>query len=454
MPRLRTIIAALFPLSLALAQGDWRPMYPTNPPLPFGRDGVRMAFDAARSRIVLFGGSLIPGGLMNDTWTYDGMTWTQQSPMAAPTARSQHAMCYDSVRQLVVLFGGQSAGMPFGDTWEWDGSTWTQRLTPRAPSARFRSGLAFDGSRSLLFGGQSGTALGDTWALNAAGWTQLSPAAAPSARSGHQLASNGAGEALLFGGGAAPNNETWLFNGTTWTQQTPTTPPPVRSQPYLVHDPVVGRYLLFGGTNFIFQPQEDTWSFAAGQWTQLPTVRAPSTRGGGAAVWYPPQQRMVIQGGAMAMSGDLRSGIQGWEFGNALASFMPWGERLCPALDPPLLRGAGQPTLGGTFRAEVVSFSAVASFVIMGFSTTSWAGGALPYDLVTFGTWPNCMLRVRPEATAYIGFGQTTTWTLAIPPSASYVGVQFHLQGFTFGAGSFPTNLSTANAGTGIVDLN
>jgi hypothetical protein len=33
-------------------------------------------------------------------------------------------MAYDAARQEVVLFGGYRPGV-VGDTWTWDGSTWT-----------------------------------------------------------------------------------------------------------------------------------------------------------------------------------------------------------------------------------------------------------------------------------------------------------------------------------------
>jgi hypothetical protein len=90
----------------------------------------------------------------------------------------------------------------------------------------------------------------------------------------------------------------------------------------------------------------------------------------------------------------------------------------------------------------------------MGFSNTTWSGGALPYDLVTFGTSPNCFLRVRPDATLYLGFGQGQLWSLAIPNSPQSIGTTFHMQSFTFGQGNFPNNLSAANAATGVVGVN
>jgi hypothetical protein len=36
-----------------------------------------------------------------------------------------HALAYDADRRRVVLFGGQTAGATVEETWEWDGLTWT-----------------------------------------------------------------------------------------------------------------------------------------------------------------------------------------------------------------------------------------------------------------------------------------------------------------------------------------
>ncbi|MCC6990898.1 MAG: hypothetical protein IT181_17965 [Acidobacteria bacterium] len=107
--------------------------------------------------------------------------------------------------------------------------------------------------------------------------------------------------------------------------------------------------------------------------------------------------------------------------------------------------------IGTTFQARIDSFSWIHAFMLMGLSTTTWSGGALPYDLVTFGTWPNCMLRVSDNVSLYLGFGQSQPWTLNVPNQAGLLGMTFHLQGFTFGAGNFPTNLSAANAATLVV---
>jgi hypothetical protein len=45
-----------------------------------------MAFDPATGDLVLFGG--YGGSYRNDTWTYDGTTWTSTVPGDQPSARS------------------------------------------------------------------------------------------------------------------------------------------------------------------------------------------------------------------------------------------------------------------------------------------------------------------------------------------------------------------------------
>ena len=68
----------------ALVPRSWVPLSP--PASPGARSGAAMAFDPAINKMVLFGGY---GGkypnfrLFSDTWTYDGTTWTQESPATA-----------------------------------------------------------------------------------------------------------------------------------------------------------------------------------------------------------------------------------------------------------------------------------------------------------------------------------------------------------------------------------
>lgn len=79
-------------------------------------------------------------GLLDDTWEWNGTTWTKRDSSVHPPHRFGHAMAYDSGRQKIILFGGQLInGSLLKDTWEWDGRTepiilWV--LRPEAVGAR------------------------------------------------------------------------------------------------------------------------------------------------------------------------------------------------------------------------------------------------------------------------------------------------------------------------------
>lgn len=54
---------------------------------------------------------------MGDTWTYDGTTWTQLQ-ITGPSPRCFVKMVYDSARNRIVLFGGWNGTQMVDDTWE------------------------------------------------------------------------------------------------------------------------------------------------------------------------------------------------------------------------------------------------------------------------------------------------------------------------------------------------
>ena len=99
---------------------NWTQRTPaTSPP---ARAGHSLAHDSARGRVVLFGGvgSFRDETLreflefLGDTWDWDGTRWTQPTPVMGPQARHLHALAYDAARGRVVLFGGESAhGIPW-----------------------------------------------------------------------------------------------------------------------------------------------------------------------------------------------------------------------------------------------------------------------------------------------------------------------------------------------------
>ena len=121
--------------------------------------------------LVLFSGS---GNA--ETWTWNGTTWTQQTPTTSPPSRAGAGMVYDAQRKQTVLFSGEGACCPtdLTDTWSWSGPTRSWSLKAQTgPPTRFFHGMAYDVARqqSVVFGGTGKSGLlADTWVWNGTAW--------------------------------------------------------------------------------------------------------------------------------------------------------------------------------------------------------------------------------------------------------------------------------------------
>src|ERR1035438_9805765 len=121
---------------------------------PAARLGHAMDYDAARGQVVLFGGFDPSANGLNDTWLWDGSNWHQESPATSPAVRGEHALAYDSAHGQVVLFAGYyKSGIPaqpLQDTWTWNGSNWTQQTPSTSPPVRFQHAMAFDSAHGQV----------------------------------------------------------------------------------------------------------------------------------------------------------------------------------------------------------------------------------------------------------------------------------------------------------------
>jgi hypothetical protein len=246
---------------------------------PSARYGATLVHDAARHKLLLFGGF----GL-NDTWTWDGTTWKQENPTTRPSIRSYAAATYDVDLNVVLLHGGLDAsGNALNDTWTWDGANWTQQSPLHTPGARGDAVFAYDANqhRAFLFGGANATtAFGDTWAWDGADWISLGQATQPSPRQSAPMAYDPRqNNTILFGGlwTFGVLNDTWKWNGSSWTQLHPAAEPPLRGYTPLVDDPEVGRLLVFGGFG-AGSVLNDTWSWDGSTWIHEQPATSPSAR--------------------------------------------------------------------------------------------------------------------------------------------------------------------------------
>ena len=208
------------------------------PPIPVPRAYAtfaalphRASAPSAPDKILMFGGktntflTTPPTGELNDTWIWDGNSWTQLDPNApGPSARWGASAA--SLDGKVVLFGGQSMGAALGDTWVWDDSptagragTWMRVDVPNGPVARSLASAASFGNEVVLSGGNDGFQdLGDTWTWDGHTWTQV-VGPGPGPRSQAALAAFGQ-SLLLFGGfrrGVALG-DFWSWSGSEWQE--------------------------------------------------------------------------------------------------------------------------------------------------------------------------------------------------------------------------------------------
>jgi hypothetical protein len=253
------------------------------------RSWATLVFDGARNTMLSFGGDA-GQGFTNEAFAMVGTTWVPVAGFpVAPIARVRPAAAVEPGGQNAVVFGGFSIGRSGArnDTWCWDGRTWTERtvLGPK-PSPRGASVAWTLGGTTYLFGGTTlspASWFGDTWTWNGSAWSQLMVPQAPLPRAYSAVAVDiAANRAVLFGGqGPGYLDDTWTFDGTTWTPHLPSPSPGPRATHSMAYDPVRARTVLVGGwtTN---GPTQDTWEWDGANWQQVVTAHQPPARGSAA----------------------------------------------------------------------------------------------------------------------------------------------------------------------------
>lgn len=302
---LRSVLAAAASL---LAVG-WSAVSLQSPANPGVRNGHSMAYDAARSRTILFGGA-DAARVLGDTWEWDGSVWKRVS-QTGPEPRTFAAMAYDDVRRKIVLVGGNrvlfgsdppAIDTYLADTWEWDGRGWT-RAPVSGPPPRAEAAIAFDAGRGrmVLYGGydrRDGAIrrLGDTWEWDGSRWAEIR-AEGPAPRNGAAAAYDRRRSATVLVGGRAPQGaspETWTWNGERWKLLGDGSPDGIFNCA-LAYDAARGALVRFGGYRAKVRVGE-TWELAGASWT-LVSSAGPSARNHAAMAYDARRERVVLYGG-------------------------------------------------------------------------------------------------------------------------------------------------------------
>lgn len=279
------------------------------------RHSTAIAYDQNRQRIVLFGGW--GGGMMNDTWEWDGTAWSERTLPEAPGRRYGFRMVHDAARGVVFLYGGTRGAAP--DQWAWDGTRWREKTAATSPPSFQTLAMAYDSDRSLvvMFGGNhyppDGGAVfmrNETWEWNGTDWAIHPTATSPAARRGHAMTYDAARKrVVVFGGksGGAVMGDTWEYDGVDWKEREPIDFPAKRAGACMAFDPRRKLVVMFGGSSDTnsHKNHAETWHWDGTNWTQGP-AGPPAVRSC-AMAWDPARRGIVLTGGRPDGAADVAS---------------------------------------------------------------------------------------------------------------------------------------------------
>jgi hypothetical protein len=308
------------------SRGEWR-----RAGLPSPRLSPGMVYDSVRDRVVMYGGARTDSlSQFDETWEWDGQSWTRIETNSPFPTRSSAAMTFDSARGRAILFGGLSSTNFTASLWEYDGSRWLERDVEGGPSSR-STVISYDSDRqrTVVFGGVAFTGIEqDTWEWDGEVWHEPDSSTCPntdvpSPRSDHHMAYDAKnGTTVLFGGFSydtfSPLGDTWLWDGQCWTEaaaggSAPT--PRARNWGSLVYDPVGERVLLYGG-QAAGEPGtptfDDMWAWDGVAWSEVQTSTRPPGRFLTAAAFDEQHRQLVIYGGRGEGLDDLLTDM--WSF--------------------------------------------------------------------------------------------------------------------------------------------
>ena len=425
-----------------------------------------MAYDSGRGRMVLFGGILPPPtGVVNDTYEWDGSSWSLMAPATSAPASLSQPMAYDTQRGVSVLYGGGFTAQ--ADTWEYNGVTWTERATT-GPSPRGAFSMSYDSQRGVmvLFGGISnlnGDLLDETWEWDGVVWSQRLSVTEPQVRGGHTSAYDSVrGVTVLFGGfgGIDPvqniiilYGDTWEWDGSDWTQVSAGggSEPAGREGQGMAYDSQRNRVVMFGGAD-IANVLNDTWTWDGSSWTNLNLSPAPSPREGHSMAYNSQTGSILVFGGFGAPPGPILI-PDTWELADSTptpavaASYGAGCGTTALAIAP---ASGALPVVGTTAVTEMDNIppASLGAFVALGWSDVLAGPFPLPFSMAPYGM-PGCELlhsaEIAAAPAAPTGPG-TASYSLSIPNLADLIGAQLYLQGWANAPGQNAANIILSNA--------
>ncbi len=150
---------------------NWTPQFPASS--PSRRAGHAMA-DAFGVGVVMFGGTETGTPALDETWIWDGADWSVATTNSAPAPRYSAQLAYDFTNSRVLLFGGVLVPNPLvpqavvltGDLWQFDGTDWSEIEVDGDITELLGKSVAWDFVRDTMVAFEGALPISDvTWEL-------------------------------------------------------------------------------------------------------------------------------------------------------------------------------------------------------------------------------------------------------------------------------------------------
>ena len=435
----RLVTTALLCTSLATAQWVQLPTINT-----IGANRGLMMAGGPGGAVFQFGGWRgNPGALSNLTWSYAGSDWYPVNTANAPSARYEGTLVYDANSSVYLLYGGWTSPLSVGtannETWQFNGTTWTQLSPATSPGGRWKHGACFDTARNrmVLFGGAPSGLVGasnQTWEFNGTTWLQVATTGNPGPRENFAIAYHAAlGRTVLFGGVdplTGLSNQTWLYNGatSTWTQVVGGGPS-ARSGAAMVYDSGRARCVMVGGVDANGTTLAETWEFDGASWQQQIGTTAPARDFGLA---YDQARQKVVRYGGQGNVGET------WRYG----AYTDGVGVSCVGSTGQATHSGSPARIGQGYQVFFFNMPAPA-VAVLAISLTVIPGGA-PLDSIGM---TGCLGYVTPDLLFTVaGTGSSANWFGALPQDPLLLGSTFYSQGIVLDPGFNPAWLVSTNA--------
>jgi hypothetical protein len=331
------VSSLLSPLPARAQDGTWSSVTGgLNTPGPRREHGA--IFDRAHQRYLIFNGREGPADpyvLMNDVWVLDVSgtpTWSHMTINGAlPGERHSPQWGYDAARNRVLIFGGYGKHYPTSPSYEYLNDVWQLSLegdpqwtelfpAGQTPTGRLAGAAVYDPMRQRFVGfGGTINAPVDTWVLNLRGEPAWQPLPIdgnrPNGGWGMTSVYDAKGDRMLIFGGSiddsyyGSNNDVWelsLRGLPQWTKLAPSgVRPKARRSGAAIFDALRNRMVIYGGFDAVPGSDQfvgDTWALDFNvdppAWTELqPAGTIPSGRDAVSAAYDPLSDRMIVYGG-------------------------------------------------------------------------------------------------------------------------------------------------------------